>query len=268
MLFYPIKVVGNSKLYNLGWCYNELGDYSRAQSSLKRALDLNAQDSKSEIEIAYSYRKLGEKEPKASPRATEDFAEAVNAYKSAIQLDSQSVSAYTGLGDVLYLAVKQYPEAVKAYTAAVRMSGANPAPRVLYNLGWLNNDLKHYAEAIQFLKQATQLKPEDVDAFFELGFAQKQQENYPAAIGSFSEAVRLKPDYGNALYQLGWIYNEQKRYTEALPVLRRAARLMPSDAKTSSELGYTFLQLKNYDEAIVSYRSAIRLQPDNASAHH
>jgi tetratricopeptide (TPR) repeat protein len=203
-------------LYNLGWSYNDLGNYNRALASLRRAAALQPSDSKIQVESGYAYRKLGEAETANPERANSFYRQAVNAYKEGIRLKNDSVSAYTGLGDVYYYSMKQYSEAADAYAAAARLSSNSADPRVLFNLGWSYNDLKRYGEAITVLRQAVSLKPENAEAHNELGWSYQQQQQFNDAIAAYREAVRLKPDYALAHYNLGLVLMGAGRRREAM----------------------------------------------------
>jgi tetratricopeptide (TPR) repeat protein len=203
-------------LYNLGWSYNDSGNYNRALAALRRAAALQPSDSKIQVESGYAYRKLGEAETANPERANSFYRQAVNAYKEGVRLKNDSVSAYTGLGDVYYYSMKQYGDAADAYTAAARLSSNSPDPRILFNLGWSYNDLKRYGEAVPVLMQAVSLKPENAEAHNELGWSYQQQRQFNDAIAAYREAVRLKPDYALAHFNLGLVLMGAGRRREAM----------------------------------------------------
>src|SRR6266446_5200158 len=175
------KTDNATAFYNLAWCYNELG---------------------------YANRMLGGQQPKGSARARQLFNEAITAYREAVRLRPGYGLAYTGLGDVYFVDLKEYRQAVPAYEQSISISPNNA--RVRYNLGWCYNDLNRFAESSEQLREAVRLKPEYVEAHTELGFAYFKLHRLPAALEELRTAIRLKNDYSTAHLYLGFVYIEQK----------------------------------------------------------
>jgi len=96
--------------YNLAWCYNELNRYAEAAAAAKRAVALKADYAEALLELGFANRKLGEAEQNSRL-----YNEAVSNYREAIRLKPGYGLAYSGLGDVYYSDLKQYPEAIAAY---------------------------------------------------------------------------------------------------------------------------------------------------------
>ena len=137
--------------------------------------------------------------------------------------------AYTGLGDVYYLDLKDYQQSIVPYEESVRISPNNA--RVRYNLGWTYNDLSRFAEAAEHLRQAVVLKPEYVEAHTELGFSLLKLGRLPAAMETLRNAIRLKNDYATAHYYLGLVYIQQKNKVGAQAEYRILQQLDPAKAQ-------------------------------------
>lgn len=215
--------------YNLAWCANELNKYADAASAAKQAIALKADYPEAHLELGYANRKLGEAAPDNSPQAQRLFDESIANYREAIRLKPGYGLAYTGLGDVYFTDLKQYPQAAVAYQQSISISPNNS--RVRYNLGWTYNDLTRYAEAADQLKEAARLKPEFVEAHSELGFAYLKLHRLPLATESLRTAIRLKPEYASAHYYLGLVFVEQRNKLGAQEQYRILQRLDPKKAQ-------------------------------------
>src|SRR5712692_2914156 len=197
------KADNATAFYNLAWCYNELNMHADAAGAARQAIVLKADYPEAYNELGYANRMLGGQQPKGSARAQQLFNEAIADYREAVRLRPAYGLAYTGLGDVYFVDLKQYRQSIPPYEQSVRISPNNA--RVRYNLGWCFNDLQRFAEGSEQLREAVGLKPEDVEAHTELGFAYLKLHRLPAALEELRTAIRLKPEYSTAHLYLGLV---------------------------------------------------------------
>jgi tetratricopeptide (TPR) repeat protein len=137
--------------------------------------------------------------------------------------------AYTGLGDVYFVDLKQYQQSMAPYEQSVSISPNNS--RVRYNLGWVYNDQARFADAAAQLNEAVRLKPEYVEAHTELGFSLFKLHRLPAATEELRTAIRLKNDHATAHLYLGFVYLEQKNKAGAQAEYAILRRLDPAKAQ-------------------------------------
>jgi tetratricopeptide (TPR) repeat protein len=224
-----LKSDNATAFYNLAWCYNELNMHADAAGAAKQAIMLKADYPEAYNELGYANRMLGGQQPKGSPRAQQLFNEAIADYREAVRLKPGYGLAYTGLGDVYYVDLKQYRQSVPAYEQSIRISPNNA--RVRYNLGWCYNDANRYAEAGEQLREAVRLKPEYFEAHTELGFSYYKLHRLPAALEELRTAVRLKPEYAMSHYYAGLVFIEQGNKVGAQEQFRILQRLDQALAK-------------------------------------
>jgi tetratricopeptide (TPR) repeat protein len=197
----------STAFYNLAWSYNEVNRYGEAADAAKRAIALKSDYAEAYVELGFANRKLGAAQ-KNSPQGRSLFNEAISNYREAIRLRPGYGIAYTGLGDVYFIDLRQYQEATVPYEQAIRISPNNV--RVRYNLGFSYNDLSRFEEATTHLREAVRLKPEAYDAHSELGFAYYKLGRLPMALEELRTSTRLKNDYALAHYYLGLVHIAQK----------------------------------------------------------
>jgi tetratricopeptide (TPR) repeat protein len=117
-------------------------------------------------------------------------------------------------------------------------------------------------EALEALRKAGDLRPEDGEPVFEVGLVHLHKQAPEAAVSAFTRAralgvtgYRLHKALAEALIQL-------ERLEEALTELQSARDLDPEDPDVSYQLGMTFDHLGRYDEAVAAYERAIEIAPD------
>ena len=126
-------------------------------------------------------------------------AEAVEAFKRAIEIDPDFAEAHYRLG-LAYNATKQtdeaekaFREAVKAYEKLTRREEKNSD--AFYILGLCHEKLGDYDDAVKALKEAVKTSPtENDDKYFELANAQYQLAQYDEAVRAFNKALEINPD--------------------------------------------------------------------------
>jgi tetratricopeptide (TPR) repeat protein len=223
------KADNATAFYNLAWCYNELNMHADAAPAARQAIVLKADYPEAYNELGYANRMLGAAQSKNSSAAQQFFNEAIADYREAVRLKPGYGLAYTGLGDVYFVDLKQYRQSIPAYEQSISISPNNA--RVRYNLGWCYNDLSRFVDSAEQLREAVRLKPEYVEAHSELGFAYLKLHRIPAALEELRTAIRLKNDYATAHLYLGFVYIEQRNKTGALAEYQILKRLDPVKAQ-------------------------------------
>jgi tetratricopeptide (TPR) repeat protein len=105
-----------------------------------------------------------------------------------------------------YFALKNYPEAEKAYTQAI---AKHPNYVVaMISLGRLRIASKNIDGAIEILSQAVKAQPDSAQANYFLGEAYLQNKKGSLAVGYLNEAIKLDPvGMADAHLRLATLYN-------------------------------------------------------------
>jgi len=203
--------------YELGLAYYNLERFNESVSALTNATALRPDYGDAYEQLGMSLRRAGRNQ------------EAITALNKAIQLDPEDSNGYMALGDVYFYNTKEYQKAMAAYKRGLQYDSNNHV--AAYNVGWVCNDLGNYSEAITWLTQATNAKPDYVYAYDELGFS----------------------------------YLKLKRYPEASTALRRASSINPRNEVTHYYLGQVYLATNNRNGAMAEYQALQRLNSEYAS---
>ena len=144
---------------------------------------------------------------------------------------------------------------------------ANPDAESLYLLGMVRWQMRDFAMAENFMKQAIKLQP-DSDANWQgLGMSQLSLGKYADAITSFNQCIAINPKNVQSMNSLGNIYRETGKTDLAEQHFKRALKIQPNNAESLSFLGNIYLGKCMYDEAIKCYKNSVKKNPNYIDAH-
>lgn len=104
---------------------------------------------------------------------------------------------------------------------------------------------KQYAQAETWYLETLRIAPGNADMLFNLGYVYDQLGKREDAISCFSEAVRTKPLLDRAWYGMGMAQAALGRHDEAAKALEEAARLQPMNTYAWYALGMAHHHLNN-----------------------
>ena len=209
---------------------------------------------------AWAYNNLGNtlSEQKRS-------AEAMDAFKKAIELNPQFYPPYNGLGNVLF-DQNCLADAAAAYQKTIELSPKKSLP---YNgLGNVRLYQKRIPEAIDAYQKAIEADPEYAFAFNNLGNALREQNSLGEAIVAYQKAIKIDPRYAMPYNGLGNAFFDQKRLDEAIGAYRKAIELNKNLPPPYNGLGNALLDQNHVADATAAFRKAIALNPKYPSPYN
>jgi tetratricopeptide (TPR) repeat protein len=135
-----------------------------------------------------------------SNREKKDYAAAEAAYKKALEIDANSVDAYSGLATV-YNDQKKFTEAQAMSAEASKRSstgGASGNADVLYNAGVISWNANDFAKAGEQFTAAIAANPNHAESHFMLGQVYLNLGKLPEAAKQFEAYTKLAPTGPNA----------------------------------------------------------------------
>jgi tetratricopeptide (TPR) repeat protein len=131
-------------------------------------------------------------------------------------------------------------------------------------------------EAIAKFTQATELKPDCFDCFYNIGFLQSKKKEYDKAEAAYKKAIELKPDYSDAYNGLANIYNAQRKFDEAATASTKAAELAGNKAGALAggnadalfNQGVILWNAGKIPEAKKQFEAVVAANPNHAEAHY
>jgi Flp pilus assembly protein TadD/mono/diheme cytochrome c family protein len=121
-------------------------------------------------------------------------------------------------------------------------------------------------EAVDPLREAARIKPDDVQVQNNLGAVLGSLGNLDEAIPHFREALRIRPDYFVACLNLANALRLHGDLREATDYYREAIRLKPESIDARNRLGMVYAQQGDLADAITQFQDVLRMQPNNAAA--
>jgi serine/threonine protein kinase/tetratricopeptide (TPR) repeat protein len=170
-----------------------------------------------------------------------------------------------------FLANKNYADAVKQFKVAL---SSGPSYEILYNLGrayrqygqsvkevdgkLFSENMKYAAEQFE---EATRLKADAFDAFFQLGLCYRDLDLPSQSIAAFKKALDLMPQDPAVYYQLGLLAMDQGTNDEAERYFKEGLKINPNHALILIALGRLYMKRKLPSTAVKTLRQATQLDP-------
>jgi len=187
---------------------------------------------------------------------------------------------------------------LKSFVSAVRSSPVNIL--TLKDKGWNLIVEGKYREALQVLKRAKKLAPDDIKVYILLGWVYIYLGRFDEAMAVYQKALKIEPDneiakanlgyisyklgiYGEAIEKLshiikdgknkqaklyahlylGIVYYEREMYKDAVEFLSKAIRMGPNLYEAYYYLGIVLKRMKRKDMAIAIWNRLLKKNPEN-----
>lgn len=213
---------GKCAIYSRG--YTEVDDASfmdKAEASCARALELNPN-----LDIVHTA--LG-----SLYLFTGKYAEAVDRYQGALEIDPSNVDALFGLGEVY--AAQNEPELAEA---SLRQAiGLHPGNANAYNrLGTFLYRAGRYNEAAEQYQIVVALNPDNMNGHSNLGTSFMLMGEFESARSAFERAIGIEPKKVSYV-NLGLMHYYLGDFDDAIDSMQQAVELEPNDYLARSNLG-------------------------------
>jgi tetratricopeptide (TPR) repeat protein len=285
------KIDYTDALYEVGWCQNDLKDYTGAITTLRTVRKSWSEIPKVRFELAYALEKTGQ------------LDSAIQGYNECLRLKPDYSLAFKQLGSISYTK-EDYKTAIE-YFGKYEANAKNEIKDYLYwyRKGYMQNALLDYSNAITTLKKSLDYKTDYFNTYLELGFANNKLKQAEEAISYYKKAMELDPkshipyngigevyrdtkkDMNEAMawYQktlainaterkacfgMGYCLNTLGKYSEAANYFKTAVQQEPTYTAAYVELGYSNYMLAKYTDAIEQFNKALSLNPKNENAHY
>jgi tetratricopeptide (TPR) repeat protein len=129
-------------VYELGWCFNEMKQYSKALEVFQLKPSITAQDFKLVYERAYSKAALG------------FTTDAINDYDQVSQWQPAFAPVYAAKADLYKDRIKDVSKALPLYLKAITLDTGSA--RNYYWAGWCYNELEQFEKAVPHLVKASE----------------------------------------------------------------------------------------------------------------
>jgi tetratricopeptide (TPR) repeat protein len=113
-----------------------------------------------------------------------------------------------------------------------------------------------------------QLDPKHAESYNYIGYMYAERgQNLTEAVQMIKRALDLDPQNGYFVDSLGWAYYQQGRYPEALTELQRAVSLAKEDPVILDHLADAYIKNGRTEEAVATWERALKAdKPDTEPA--
>ena len=159
----------------------------------------------------------------------------------------------------------RYDEAVPLLERVLQQAPEMPIANMQY--GMAQARLRNYAKALEPLKKAVQLLPDNGMGHYELGLALYQNGDLKGAAPEFEAAVARAPRWADARFSLASVYARIDRVPEALEQLNTTLELAPDHYQANLLRGRILSLQGDPVGALPNLQRAAELQPQSREAH-
>jgi len=278
-------------MYEMGWCQNDLKEYTSAIASLRKARVGWPTIPKVHFELGYAFDKNGNTDS------------AIASLQKCLQYKTDYSLAWKQLGTIYYNKDK-IEDALLCFNSYERAAKDSIKDYLyFYRKGFCYNAAKKYDSAITPLNRASQLKSDYLNTWLELGFAYSRLKKLDESITYYKKAItvdakshvayngigevyrdykkdmneamtwylkalEVKPKERKACFGMGYCLNSQQKYTDAIPYLRTAIAEEATYTAAWVELGYSLFKTGAYTEAEEKLKQALVLNSKNENARY
>jgi tetratricopeptide (TPR) repeat protein len=240
--------------HELGIVYYKKGDYLKAISNLKKALEENPGDSEGIQLIGLSYYLAGRPADAIAP------LEKVQTWFPSANVDAAYI-----LG-VCYMQTKDYPSSRKAFAKMFGVPADSAASYLFTARMMLRFDFDVVAE--EYAKKAVELDPKLPLTHSLLGEIYLFKSRIPEATEQFQKELELNPGDAAVYYKLADAYTRSQKYEDAEKLLQRSIWL---DATSTGPYILMGKVLEKKGESALAARAlqrALAMDPNNPIPHH
>ncbi len=192
-----------------------------------------------------------------------NFDKAIPFFQKAIELDPRSALPYAGLADAQIQKFArhegpQWLEMAAANVAKAEAINADSVPVLLVS-GALQESHGSYEQALRAFTRATELDPNNPEAWRRLAGAYDKANRTEEAIATYRRAMKAQPDYYVNYLSLGNLYWHRAELREAEDLYRRVTTLAPDLSAGHMDLGLALTEQGRFQEAEVSLLRALSL---------
>ena len=258
------------------------GNYKAAVESLRRAIQIEPGHADTHFDLGVCYEKLGqwEKAKKSYQAACNHDASPVRRIDSINQvIRSVALEKNTLFVDVDKVFEQQSEHGLVGYqliedyvhpTLIGHEAIAWEMWEVIEKAGLLGKQSEADKEIFQRIIAARKdLKLEkDMPWFYNQGVVLENQGQIDAALDNFRKVVEMAPNNETALLNIGKALTKHGKAEEAVPILRQVCDLAPNNPETHVSLGTALLDVGDLEEAIKQLKKGIALKPNYPNAYN
>ena len=271
--------------FQLGYAYTALNDSENAATQYRRASELDPKMAPAFVNLGLALidkhpaeaidplRKAIELHRLPTPtyllgvalEKTGDVSGAIEAFRSALELDSSNADIHVALARAL-LQTQHYEEAEKEFRTAIALR-QDSAP-AHYGLAESLLEQKKNEAAAEELATYLQSSPKDSIARIKRASILTDLGKNDEALAELDQAAATRPESPETLKLRSLVYFRLKKYDLSAAALQKLEAASPNDTDIHARLGHVLLEKKDYPGAVRELVLAYRADPRQSDVLH
>jgi len=237
----------------LGEIYEDIQRHDLAIEVYEKVKETSVLRASAEIQIATNLDALGKSD------------QAIEELRKLVEREPGNYDAQLSLGNVLR-SHEKWTEAAEAYTNAIAALGSSFGKKqwsLLYFRGISYERAGAWEKAEADFRKALEFEPEQPQVLNYLGYSLIDKgRNLSEALEMVKKAVELRPNDGYIVDSLGWAYYKLGDYEESVKQLERAVELRPEDPVINDHFGDALWRVGRRLEAKFQWQHAKDNKPE------
>jgi Flp pilus assembly protein TadD len=188
------------------------------------------------------------------------FAEAIPYFELVRQSYPDSYDVGFDLANC-YVEARQFPQAIEVLRALKERGHKAAELDSLLGEAYAGN--QQITEAINALREATILSPQDEDNYLDLAVLCIDHDAYDLGLEILNVGLHYRPDSDRLIFQRGILHAMQSQFDLADKDFQLASKLAPEKNLSYVGLGVSYMQTGNLPEAVRILRQRAKEKPDD-----
>jgi tetratricopeptide (TPR) repeat protein len=228
------------------------GKIDQAIEAYQEALKLDPTSGEIPEALAFEFMRKG------------DLKQSEQMVRRALSVRPKSRNAYLLLGKV-YSAQQKWKEGEEAFKKAIELDTDEDEEPVL-SLASLYVDSKQYDQAVKTLNEFLEKNPNSLFGFYYLGRVYTELKKPDEALEAYEKAIALNPGFTAAIKAMALLYESLGKKDKAKKAFEQVLEQQPDNLGVRNHLSQLYLDDKDYDAALRELEIVVQDQPDNLTA--
>jgi len=196
------------------------------------------------------------------------YADALNHFEKAIELDPSFTSAYLQLYPLL-IDQGDNKRIMEVYQKTQYLKN-KASQQEIYQIDLLGTYVnRDFRKAIDIMHEWVEQYPNDRDANYNLAHMYYGLHNYDQAIRYYQRVLDIDPNSKLVYNQLGYIYANTGNFSSAIETLERYKTMVPDEPNPYDSIGEIYQYQGEYGKAIKHFKQALNINQNfiNALLH-
>lgn len=166
----------------------------------------------------------------------------------------------------LFSQLRDSKNAIKYFKLAINLCEPEDRDEIYLDIALEYQNLAQYKEAIDILRNALKVNPQNEGALYEIAYCYDQLGDYKQAIKCYTSFIDENPYSYTAWYNLGNAYSKAEKHEKAIWAYDYALLINNEFGPAHFNLGNAYLTTEKYHKAIEHFNECMRLDGDDAMA--